>query len=80
MSANDGATGEQSPDETEISYEAAREELVGIVGRLESGGVPLAESLELWERGEKLARICADWLDGARARVEAARATDQPDD
>ncbi|TDT32623.1 exodeoxyribonuclease VII small subunit [Naumannella halotolerans] len=57
----------------EISYEAAREELTGIVAKLESGGVPLAESLELWERGEKLAAICQEWLDGAKAKVAAAR-------
>lgn len=57
----------------EISYEAAREELTSIVAKLESGGVPLAESLELWERGEKLAAICQEWLDGAKAKVAAAR-------
>ena len=37
------------------SYEQARDELVQIVQRLESGGAPLDESLALWERGEKLA-------------------------
>lgn len=59
----------------EISYESAREELAGIVSKLESGGVPLAESLELWERGEKLAGICQEWLDGAKAKVAASRAS-----
>lgn len=58
----------------DISYENAREELAAIVTKLESGTVPLADSLELWERGEKLAQICSDWLDGARARVAAAQA------
>src|SRR4051794_28589229 len=57
-----------------LSYEQAREELIAVVQRLESGGAPLAESLELWERGEKLAAICQQWLDGAKAKVEAARA------
>ena len=37
-----------------LSYEQAREELIVIVQRLESGGVPLGESLALWERGEQL--------------------------
>lgn len=60
--------------EPSVSYEAARDELVQVVQRLESGGVPLDESLALWERGEELAAICQRWLDGARARVEAARA------
>ncbi len=60
-------------EEPELTYEQARDELVSVVHRLESGGVPLDESLRLWERGEELAAICQRWLDGARARVEAAR-------
>lgn len=57
----------------EISYEAARDELRAIVQKLESGEAPLAESLALWERGEKLAAICRQWLDGAEERIAAAR-------
>jgi exodeoxyribonuclease VII small subunit len=60
-----------TPDERP-GYEQARDELVEIVRRLEAGGVTLEESLQLWERGEQLAKICQDWLDGARARLEAA--------
>ena len=60
-----------------LSYEQAREELITIVQRLESGGVPLEESLALWERGEQLAAICQAWLDGAKAKIEAARQKDQ---
>lgn len=56
----------------EIPYEQAREELIDVVRRLETGGVTLEESLALWERGEKLAGICQTWLDGARARLDAA--------
>jgi exodeoxyribonuclease VII small subunit len=59
-----------------LSYEQARDELVVIVQRLESGGVPLEESLALWERGEQLAAICQAWLDGAKAKIEAARTKD----
>ena len=44
-----------------------------MVRRLEAGGTTLEESLALWERGEKLATICQEWLDGARARLDAAR-------
>ncbi len=57
------------PEETP-SYEAAREELLDVVRRLETGGSSLEESLALWERGEELARICQDWLDGARKRLD----------
>jgi len=53
-------------------YEQARDELVEIVRKLEAGGVTLEESLQLWERGEQLAKVCQDWLDGARQRLEAA--------
>ncbi len=56
----------------EISYEAARAELRDIVQALEGGGQPLEESLSLWQRGEELAGICQRWLDGARARLDAA--------
>jgi exodeoxyribonuclease VII small subunit len=56
-----------------MSYEQARDELIQLVQRLETGGAPLDESLALWERGEQLAAICQAWLDGAKARVEAAR-------
>jgi exodeoxyribonuclease VII small subunit len=62
------------PEQEHLSYEEARDELIEIVRRLESGGAPLEESLALWERGEQLAEICQQWLDGARARVAAARA------
>jgi len=58
----------------DLSYEQARDELVQVVQRLEFGGVPLDESLALWERGEQLAAICQQRLDGARAKVDAARA------
>ena len=56
----------------DLTYEAAREELVEVVRRLEAGGSTLEESLALWERGELLAKRCQDWLDGARKRLDAA--------
>jgi exodeoxyribonuclease VII small subunit len=61
---------------TEPTYEAARAELEDVVRRLEAGGLSLEESLALWERGEALAKTCQDWLDGARARLDAVRAGD----
>ncbi len=56
----------------ELSYEAARAELADVVTKLESGGGTLEEALALWERGEQLAAICQQRLDGARARLDAA--------
>ena len=58
--------------EPSLGYEQAREELAEVVRRLEAGGLSLEESLALWERGEKLADICEQWLDGARQRLDAA--------
>ncbi|TQL69811.1 exodeoxyribonuclease VII small subunit [Nocardioides albertanoniae] len=59
-------------DTSELSYEQAREELVEVVRKLEAGGITLEESLALWERGEKLATLCQEWLDGARKKIDAA--------
>ena len=69
-----------APD-AEMPYEQARDELIEVVRRLEGGGLTLEESLELWERGERLAAICQQWLEGARARLAAALpAQDGPGD
>ncbi|HEY9410164.1 MAG TPA: exodeoxyribonuclease VII small subunit [Jiangellaceae bacterium] len=63
----------------EPTYEQARDELVQIVAKLEAGGTTLEESLALWQRGEELAALCERYLDGARAKLDAAGA-DQPSD
>jgi exodeoxyribonuclease VII small subunit len=55
-------------------YEQARDELTELVKRLEAGGLTLEQSLQLWERGEQLAAICEEWLEGARARLASALA------
>lgn len=62
----------QQPTVESLSYEAARDELVSIVSRLESGQLGLEESMTLWERGEALADHCTRWLDGAQARLTRA--------
>ncbi len=62
-----------------LGYEQARDKLADLVKRLEAGGLTLEQSLELWEEGERLAAVCEEWLDGARARLAAARpAAQQP--
>jgi exodeoxyribonuclease VII small subunit len=66
----------QAEPADDMPYEAARDELIEVVRRLEAGGTTLDESLALWERGERLAAICQRWLDGARARLAAATGTD----
>ena len=68
----DGDPGHGQPPP--LPYEQARDQLTELVKRLEAGGLTLEQSLELWERGERLADICADWLEGARARLATAMA------
>ncbi|RAN79108.1 exodeoxyribonuclease VII small subunit [Bacillus sp. SRB_336] len=65
----------QNADIASLSYEQAREQLVAVVNQLEAGSSGLEDSLALWERGEALARKCEEWLEGAKARLDAARAT-----
>ena len=59
--------------EKKLSYEEARDELAEVVAELESGQSSLEDSLTLWERGELLAKICQEWLDGAKAKLDTAR-------
>jgi len=61
---------EPAEDLQALTYEQARASLEDVVRQLEAGGTTLEESLLLWERGETLARVCQDRLDGARARLE----------
>jgi exodeoxyribonuclease VII small subunit len=68
------AAAPKSPDISGLSYEEARDELVRVVNELEQGSSTLEESLALWERGEALAKRCEEWLVGAKARLDAARA------
>jgi exodeoxyribonuclease VII small subunit len=66
---------EPDGEQTELGYEQARDQLIEVVRDLENGGLSLEESLALWERGERLARLCERHLEGARERIEAALAT-----
>ena len=64
--ADKGTVNETTDEATEpeMSYEESREALNDVVRRLESGGLSLKDSLALWERGEELARVCEQWLEG----------------
>ncbi|MGV0626729.1 exodeoxyribonuclease VII small subunit [Mycolicibacter minnesotensis] len=57
---------------SELGYEQCRDELIDVVQRLEQGGLDLDASLNLWERGEQLAKRCEEHLAGARRRVQEA--------
>jgi exodeoxyribonuclease VII small subunit len=69
--------GESVPEQSEgmpETFEQARDELETIVRSLEEGSITLQESLELWERGERLAAFCDRLLANAESRIEAAKA------
>lgn len=59
----------RSEEVTRLSYEKALEELKGIVRRLEEERPPLEEAIALFERGELLAKHCADLLGRAELKV-----------
>lgn len=52
-----------------FDFEKALAELEDVVTRLEAGGLTLESSLDLFERGVALARICKERLDSAELRV-----------
>jgi exodeoxyribonuclease VII small subunit len=57
----------------EMSFEKALEELEKIVGSLERGDVALADSIDLYARGDELRKHCDKLLSEAEARVEKIR-------
>lgn len=53
-----------------LSFENAFEELEGIVDQLEAEDRTLEEALQLFERGQALAKHCAALLDQAELKVQ----------
>ena len=63
------AEGQDKPI-AEMSFEEALRALEATVRKLESGEVPLDDSIALYERGEELRKACQARLDAAQARIE----------
>ncbi len=68
--AKPAAMNETGPDIAALSFEEALHALEDVVRKLETGEVPLEESISLYERGEQLRRHCQARLDAAQARIE----------
>lgn len=51
-------------------YEAALAELEALVQRMESGDLPLEQSISSYQRGVELARVCQQRLDQAEQQVK----------
>jgi exodeoxyribonuclease VII small subunit len=60
-------------DLAKMTYEEARDELQQVVAQLEQQSVTLDASMALWERGEALAKVCEEWLSGARNKLESKK-------
>lgn len=53
-----------------LNYEAAYQELEALVARMESGDLPLEESVKLYERGQRLAAHCQALLEDAELKIK----------
>lgn len=53
----------------DLTFEAGYEALQTIVDQLQAGGLTIAESIALYERGVRLADLCARRLEEAELRV-----------
>ncbi len=52
-----------------LTFEQALSQLDETVRSLESGGLPLAETTRLYERGMRLARVCTERLAAAELNI-----------
>ena len=64
------AAAPSAPDVAAMTFEDALRALENVVRRLESGDVPLDESITLYEQGEALRGHCQARLDAAQARID----------
>jgi exodeoxyribonuclease VII small subunit len=68
----------KTPPDTS-SYEALYTRLQAIVDRLETGELPLAEALALYEEGVIVASACQQLLDTAELRIQELQPNARPD-
>lgn len=66
----DGPVTEAHDDIATLPFEVALKELEAIVDQLEKGDVKLEESIELYDRGERLKKRCDALLQAAEMRIE----------
>lgn len=54
---------------TNLSFEAAFQDLEALVARMESGNLPLEDSVKLYERGQRLSAHCQALLEEAELKI-----------
>ncbi len=72
------AKNEKKENQQALSFEQAIERLNQIVGKIEQGQVPLADSLEQYENGMNLIQYCRGILQDAEKRIEKISAQSHP--
>ncbi len=63
-------TATQDPTSAPASYEAALEELEQLVGRIESGQLPLEQLLAGYQRGAQLLQFCREKLQAVEQQIK----------
>ena len=71
MSSN--GTESETKEIEDLSFEEALAQLDETVDALESGSLTLAQSMAMYERGMKLARVCNEMLTSAEMRITRIR-------
>lgn len=62
--------GEAAEDVDAMSFEAALKRLEEVVGELESGRLSLEDSLQRFEEGMRLSKLCQQKLKGVELKIE----------
>ncbi len=66
----DDGTASPAGDVRALRFDEALDQLRGVVAQLEQGGLPLEDSIALYERGAALHEHCAHLLDTAESRLQ----------
>ena len=64
-------------DEKKLSFEEAYKQLTELVKKMESGELPLADSVAAYEQGIKLKAYCEQLLKEAELKIETLKVTPQ---
>ena len=56
-------------NEKKLSFEEALSELEKISAQLEAGDLPLDKSIELFEKGVALSKLCSEYLSAAKQKI-----------
>ena len=70
---------DQKNDIDQLTFEQAITQLTDIVGKIEQGQIPLADSLDRYEEGMALINHCRDLLQRAEKRIEKISEQEKPE-